>query len=55
MGKPFCDLDDDWALLESLIEHLVPKISMREVDAIIDDDFTKTVAEMLELAILGTN
>jgi uncharacterized protein (UPF0261 family) len=50
MGKPFWDPDADRALLESLREHLVPKIPIREVDAYINDyDFAKTVVEMLKL------
>jgi uncharacterized protein (UPF0261 family) len=51
-GKPFWDPDADRALLESMKEHLDPKIPIREVDAHINDsDFAKTVVEMLKLGI----
>jgi uncharacterized protein (UPF0261 family) len=55
-GKPFWDPDADRTLIESLREHLDPKISIREVDAYINDrDFAKTVVEMSKLGILDAN
>jgi len=45
-SKPFWDPDADRALLESLREHLDPKVAIREIDAFINDpEFAKTVAE----------